>query len=65
MVFTICDRAFVREKLMFILEDAQVPLEWVNKWKQSYIIFMIHFVYKISYLSWGFEKYLLLCNLPQ
>ena len=45
---------------MFILEDAQVPLEWVNKWKQSYIIFMTHFVYKISYLSWRFEKYLVM-----
>ena len=27
------DRAFVREELMHISEDAQVPPDWVNEWK--------------------------------
>ena len=27
------DKAFVCDKLMHISEDAQVPPEWVSKWK--------------------------------
>ena len=27
------DRAFVREELMHVSEDTQVPLDWVSKWK--------------------------------
>ena len=27
------DRAFVREELMHISEDTQVPPDWVSKWK--------------------------------
>ena len=28
------DRAFVREELMHISEDTQVPLDWVSEWKK-------------------------------
>ena len=27
------DRAFVREELMYIYEDTQVPPDWVSEWK--------------------------------
>ena len=27
------DRAFVREELMHLSEDTQVPLDWVSEWK--------------------------------
>ena len=27
------DRAFVREKLMHVSEDTQVPPDWVSEWK--------------------------------
>ena len=27
------DKAFVREELMHISEDTQVPLDWVSEWK--------------------------------
>ena len=33
------DRAFVREELMHVSEDTQVPPDWVNEWKYSRIIF--------------------------
>ena len=34
------DRAFVREELMDVSEDTQVPLDWVSEWKQlHYLIF--------------------------
>ena len=31
------NRAFVREELMHISEDIQVPPDWVNEWKQSHL----------------------------
>ena len=27
------DRAFVREELMHVSEDTQVPSDWVSEWK--------------------------------
>ena len=27
------DRAFVREELMYVSEDTQVPPDWVSKWQ--------------------------------
>ena len=27
------DRAFVREKLIYVFEDTQVPPDWVSEWK--------------------------------
>ena len=33
------DRVFVREELMHVSEDTQVPPDWVNEWKYSRIIF--------------------------
>ena len=34
------DRTFVREELMRISEDTQVPSDWVSEWKRSHIIFV-------------------------
>ena len=40
------DRAFVREKLIHISEDTQMPPDWVSEWKYSHIIFITQRGYK-------------------
>ena len=32
------NRAFVREELMHISEDTQIPPDWVSEWKYSHLI---------------------------
>ena len=33
-------RAFVREELMHVSDDTQVPPDLVSEWKQSHIVFV-------------------------
>ena len=34
------DRAFVREELMHVSKDNQVPRDWVSEWNNDRIIFL-------------------------
>ena len=60
-------KIIVRKELMHIAEDTQVPPEWVNKWRQSHIIFVTLLVYKNHTLVCGSKctiKCFLLFHLP-